>query len=649
MTDERRQSLLAKFRRTTRQRVAAIGRGVVELEHGDRDVATTIEEVARELHTLKGEARLLGFELVADVAHELEARLHAAIDGDALREPAFVAEILRGLERIETDVGDGGDARAPEPKLDAHRLGLLAEQVTEIALTQGRAHAVLEELEDIATLADGALASRLRHVITRAREQTRASEALSTELLESVRDLQLLPLEAGLARYPRAVRELAAAQGKLVHLVLEVGNAQIDREVLEALHEPLLHVLRNGVDHGCEVPSERVALGKPELATIRISAVRDGSSLELAIADDGRGVADDDVLHAARRRGLVGEAATLDLRTRDRLLFMPGFSTRAEITQVSGRGVGLDVVRQRVERLGGSVRLDSTLGVGTTIALRVPISAMMASALAVRIGTCQCALALESVVEIVAADGQAMERLGDALALHHEGELVPLRDLGALTGIGRGRSVGRVVVLEHRGTRCGLLVDRVLGERQILHRGKGEFLAGSRLLRDVGLSTDGVTTLVLDTAAIVEWSGGSIEEAPTAPELGVRTTGRVLIVDDSELTRDLLARLIRDRGHMVEEAVDGEEALAKIREHAPDVVFTDLEMPVLDGFGLLRRVRESAELRDLPIVVLSTRGGVEDIRRAAEAGATAYLVKSEFHERKLDRILARLFGSRSDA
>jgi two-component system chemotaxis sensor kinase CheA len=657
VSSTKRQQLVAKFHHTTRTRISAVSRGIVSLEHGSGsvDVAVT-DEVARELHTLKGEARLLGFEPVADVAHDLEALVLSAIEHGALRDPEFVAAVLQGLDRIEQHVGGGQeDSPAATPAstavvdFDSARLSKLADRTTALALSSGRSEALLRELEEIAEEAGTTVAVRLRHLVTRAREEARASETAATELLESVRDLQMVSLGDGLARYPRAVRELSAEQGKRVRLVVDVGAVQIDRDVLDRLHEPVLHVLRNCVDHGCERPQERAERGKTDVATISIRAARRGSDIELEISDDGRGIAVDEVVGVARRRGLIDAATVLDDEEARQLLFAPGFSTRSEVTQVSGRGVGLDVVKQRIEELGGSVSLDSMINLGTRITILAPVSSMMVNALAVRAGSCQCALAVESVVEITAASDGIVERPGNALAMRYGGDLIALRDLGAIMGLADVGEGDRIVILERDGLRCGLRVEQVLGERQIILRGKGQFLANSRILRDIGVSTDGVTTLVLDAGAIVDADEATVGPGAAAPATAAArvVAARIVIADDSELTRDLLARTLRERGHEIIEAVDGQDALAKIKEHSPDVVFTDLEMPTLDGFGLLTRLRETPQFRDLPVVVFTTRGGAEEVRRAAEAGATAYLVKGEFHERRLDQVLARLLGGRS--
>jgi CheY-like chemotaxis protein/chemotaxis signal transduction protein len=325
------------------------------------------------------------------------------------------------------------------------------------------------------------------------------------------------------------------------------------------------------------------------------------------------------------------------------LVFLPGITTQTDDTQISGRGIGLDAVEQAVERLGGSVGLASSAGEGTVVTLRVPVSSIQVNALAVRIGDIECAIPIEAVVEIMSAAQGMVEQPGGAFALRYHDDLVSLRDLAALTGLPRSPAPGHVVIVEDAGIRFGVLVDRVLGERQILHRSKGAFLAGSRTLRDVGVSNDGTTMIVLDPGALADPVAASAgrEHEPVAPAV----RGRVLVVDDSELTRDLLVKLARDHGHEVDEAVDGEDALIKIGRHPPDVVVTDLEMPLLDGFGLLHRLRESAELRDIPVVVLSTRGSREDIRRASELGAAAYVVKSELEERRLARILERLIAA----
>jgi two-component system, chemotaxis family, sensor kinase CheA len=654
MNEDKRRRLENKFRRLTAERITALGGTIVSLEN-DAAAHSGCAEIARVLHTIKGEARLLGLAPIADIAHGLE-ELVTRIESEGVRSD-LVAAVLAGLDEIQRAVGtevlpaaeglaSPPEASAVDVRVPVERLQNLTDMATQLALAQARTSALLLDFEQLESEVDGRAAARIRHLVLRVREQARATDVMSTELLDHLRTLQLVRLSDGLVRYPRAVRELGVDLGKQVRLDLDVGSVEIDRGVLDELHEPLLHLLRNAVDHGCERPDVRQAAGKPPTCTIELRARIRGLTLLLTVQDDGAGISLDAVDRAARRRGLVDDEASVAAEDLASLVFAPGFSTRANADQVSGRGIGLDAVKQRVERIGGRIALETWTGRGTRFSMQLPVSSMQLKALAVRVETIELALPMDSVLEVLDRDRVTVERPGDAPAFRWMDHLVALHDLGEIIGLERSTASGHVLVIEPSPAAVpfGLVVDRVLGERQVLHRAKGQFLAGSRYLRDVGISSDGETMVVLDPGAFgthVPRSG------PTArPSRGASI--HVVVADDSEVTRDLVTKLIRERGHRVTEAVNGEDAWTKILEHRPDVIFTDLEMPLLDGFGLLERVRASTEHRDTPVVVLSTRGGADDIRRASELGGSAYLVKSSFDETKLDRVLARLAPTRED-
>ncbi len=651
MTPPHSERLLEKFRDVTQRRLGEIERALVALGVSGTHVDPELRrELARQLHTLKGEARMMGFEAVAETAHALEDRLGRALEGDRLSDPRFVDDVLAALDGVLDQIGARRSATvpvAPAPTADAGALAAIADRVTTLALGSGQLSTVIDELDAIAFELPRGLAGRLSLLATRAREHAREAESASMELLHRVRDLQLVPLLDGLAHYPRAVRDLGAQLGKRVVLQLDVGAVRIDREVLERLHDPLLHVLRNAVDHGCESPTERRAAGKSDTATIRIHAQRRGTDAVVAISDDGRGIDAASVAEAARRRGhtvseQIGPQQALQL------LFLPGMSTRTRVGDVSGRGVGLDVVRERVEALGGTVTLRSRPGESTTMELSVPVSSMLVHALAVRVGPCRCAVPLDAVVEVVAYDEARLVPIGDTVAFEHEGRLLPVRDLGDVVDATPRELEGHVLIVRRGADESAVVVDRVLGERQIVLRGKGEFLAGSQLVRDIGISTEGETTLLIDLAAIATAVPRRDRRvaAPPPPEDPTVVT-RVVVADDSELTRDMLVRALRGRGLDVVEAVNGRDALAKIERCRPSIVFTDLDMPHLDGFGLMELLQTRDATDRPPVIVFSTHADAEHISRAKRMGAVGYLVKAQFDATRLDDLITRVLSPSS--
>lgn len=653
MSTSSRERLLDKFRDVTRQRLAEIERGLVSLGQPGSPIAPAVAEaLARQLHTLKGEANMMGFPVAAGIAHELEDRLGATLRDAQAPQPEVLDGVFADLDRLLADVetrdGDdaSADARALPPVAGANdALEQISDRVTDLALHTTQLAARLDELEAVAARASPDVAAAIVEIATAARDHAREAESTSVELLAHVRDLQLVPLADGLVRYPRAIRDLGRELGKEVRLEIEVGSVRIDRDVLEQLADPLLHVLRNAVDHGCEAAARRRAQSKPEASCIRVVAQRVGSDIVIEIRDDGRGIDPDRVLDLARRRGRIGPEDAIDPADALQLLLLPGMSTREEVNEVSGRGVGLDVVRERIETLGGYVSLHSTPGLGTTVTLAVPVSSMLVDALVVEVGPCRFAVPLEAVEEIIGHDDDRVAPVGDTVALHHDGKLLPLRDLGDLVGGGSEPADRHVLIVRRGAQRSALVVDRVLGERQVVLRGNSSFIARSRFVRDIGISTDGVTTLLLDLAAATT-SDSPRRHKPTPASVGskpARARLKVVVADDSELTRDMLVRALRTRGYEVIEAVDGTDALTKIEQHRPAAVFTDLDMPRLDGFGLMQRLRARPMPQRPQVVVFSTHADPTHIARATQLGAVGYLVKAQFESRRLDDLLDLVF------
>ncbi|MEM9696488.1 MAG: response regulator, partial [Myxococcota bacterium] len=453
-----------------------------------------------------------------------------------------------------------------------------------------------------------------------------------------------------------AIREMAKESNKKIAARIEGEEVEVDSTVLARLEEPLLHLLRNAVDHGLESPKERALAGKPETGQLTLKARQSGAQVEIVVRDDGRGIEVQEVAEAAVKRGFIAPEERDSITADDaaHLLFDPGFSTRDAASETSGRGIGLDIVRQQVAALGGRVAFDSLPGQGTEFRVYVPASVVRAPTLMLEhryrsYGVPSMAvtsLEQESAVDVVEGGPRPMVRYQDALWL--------LDDLARLLNLGSGPSgeERKVLFCEHQGRRVALAVERVRGEEAVIFREMAPFARGCRTVTGTAVSSDGRLVVLLNVPELIRlavaadtaarWEPAWQEAGEEGRVVAARGEGtRVMVVDDSELTRDMLVTLISDAGYEVVEAVEGRDALEKMKRAAPDIVLTDLEMPVMDGFVLLRTLRGDAELRRLPVVVCSTRGSDEDRERAAQLGADGYVVKTQFTSAHLLSTLGR--------
>jgi chemotaxis protein histidine kinase CheA/CheY-like chemotaxis protein len=439
-------------------------------------------------------------------------------------------------------------------------------------------------------------------------------------------------------RFPRAARDLAVTQAKRLRVDVRDAEVYVDGRVLERLGEPLLHIVRNAIDHGVELPAEREAAGKSPTATLRLHAEQVASSIQVTIEDDGRGVDLVAVRARALQQGLISEEQVGLLSTDHlmSLIFRPGFSTRQTATDVSGRGVGLDAVARTLADLNGTVRVKSEPGKGTKFILTVPGSLLLKPVLVARVGEQEFAVSAQRVERVVRLVGASVENVGSRRVVRVDDQRIPLADLGPTLGVASDTSDAErsALVLSSSGRSAAFVVDAVLGQKHVLQRPTGMFIAGHSLLEGVAITEAGNAVLLLSPDRLIDLldQHRSVHVAQATEH---RPRHSVLVVDDSEVTRELIASILRNEGLDVVEAVNGRDALDRLRANRPAVVVSDLEMPLLDGFGLLGEIRRTQEFADLPVIMFTTRGSESDKKRGAQLGASAYLVKGNFDENEL--------------
>ena len=476
------------------------------------------------------------------------------------------------------------------------------------------------------------LKNGLERVVAHAATGGRGLVRTAGDLDSGVRSLRMVPFAEAGQGLERTVRDLALAAGKEVVFKLVGHEVELDRAVAERLKDPLLHLVRNAVDHGIEMPPERAAAGKPSPGIITVSAALKGAQVEIVITDDGRGLDRKRIREEARARGLPESVEDRDLLA---LVFHPGLSTARALTAVSGRGVGLDVVKTQVNALHGTVGLESVAGAGTTFALTVPLTLTLIRALLVEAAGRTFAMATTQVMSLRRLIPEEVRNVGGREMLAATQGLLPLVSLAEALGLPaprRDRGQGGFVVLVEAGTsRVAFVVDELLAEQDLVVTGLGRRLRRVPNVAGCALLEDGGIALILSTAELAE----SALQAPArrllisapAPEAIRR---RLLVADDSVTTRTLEKTILEEAGYEVRLAADGHQAWQMLQEEAIDLVVADVEMPGMDGFTLTETLRHSLALRRIPVVLVTSLSTDKDRARGLEAGADAYIVKSGF-------------------
>jgi two-component system chemotaxis sensor kinase CheA len=466
-------------------------------------------------------------------------------------------------------------------------------------------------------------------------------------LEDEIRQARMLPFGEACVGLERQVRDLAMASGKELELEVAGRDVQLDRSVLEGLRDPLMHLVRNAADHGVELPGERAAAGKPSRGRIEVTAALRGGLVEVSVADDGRGL---DLARiraqALRRRLEPGE----DDRATAQLIFLPGFTTAPIITELSGRGVGLDVVKHRVESFHGTVDFSSEPGGGTRFRMALPLTLTTVRALLVEAGGQQFAVPVTSVSRLVRAGaGEFGEEEGREVLLHR-GAPLPVVPLAAALGMKTPPALqpggkAQLVVVSAGGREVAFMVDQLIAGQEVVVKTLGARICRARNFAGATTLPSGRIALILNTAELVDGAlrlgrGGGLGAA-----LAARTPERrrrLLVAEDSVTTRSLEKSILEAAGYEVAVAVDGLEAWQRIQESPPDLLISDIEMPRLDGFGLAEAIRGSKRFHGLPIILVTALSSEKDRARGLEVGADAYLVKSGFDQRSLLEAISQL-------
>jgi two-component system sensor histidine kinase and response regulator WspE len=462
------------------------------------------------------------------------------------------------------------------------------------------------------------------------------------------------PFGDGIAGMPRMVRDTARQLGRDVRLVVLGDATPVDREVLRRIEAPLGHLIRNAVDHGVEAADDRVAMGKPARGTITLEARHGGGRLLVSVTDDGRGIDLEAVRARIVTRRLADAAAATEMSATElgHFLFLPGFTLRDEVTAISGRGVGLDAVQTSVREIGGDVRIVEVAAGGTRFELQLPLTLSVVRALVVEIAGESYAIPLARVHRIVRVERDTIASLEGRQHFTLDDRQVGLmyaHQLLGLTGEAPAESTTAVVVIGEAETALGVVVDRFVGEQELVLRGLDVRLGKVQDVSGAALLSDGRATLVLDvddllrTAAIVA-AGGRLESVRDVAATRAVARRRVLVVDDSLTVRELERKMIEGAGYAVDVAVDGMDAWNALRAGDYQLVVTDVDMPRMDGIELVMRIKGDPVLKAIPVMIVSYKDRDEDRRRGLEAGADYYLTKGSFYDETMLRAIDDFIG-----
>lgn len=672
------------FRVEARELLEGLAQGILQLEKG----APAPQDVARLLrlaHTLKGAARVVKQPGMAELAHTVEGILATHRGAGQPLSKEHGSELLRLLDEATSrlsdlepasDVAASGPARPPaeEPvetlRVEIREMDSLLRAVTEVGVQlvgvrrglgdAGRLRELTSLLLDLLAARSGengasgrarSLAEELRSGLDHFHRSLAVDLARLDGELAEIRDvahrLRLIPAHTVFPSLDRSVRDAAQTLGKRVVFEASGGEVRLDANVLGSLRDALMHVVRNAVAHGMETEAERVALGKPPAGQVRLEVERRGSRVAFICRDDGRGIDLEAVRRAAVARGLISasEAKSLPADKVIGLLHAGGLTTSSFVTELSGRGIGLDVVRATAARLKGEVSIRSEPGRGATVELKVPISIASLQGLVVEAAGALAAIPLDAIRQTLRVRDAEVVRSAESDSILHQGNVIPFLPLDRLlrrsAAAGRNRGVWSAVVVQ-AGDRCVAVgVDRLLGASNIVMRTLPGAVEADPVVLGASLDAEGNPQLVLDPAGLV--AAAERGRGAASEEVAPRRAP-ILVIDDSLTTRMLEQSILESAGYEVEVAVSAEEALTKAHQRRYSLFVVDVEMPGMDGFAFVLQTRSDAVLRDIPAILVTSRNAVEDRRRGEQVGARAYIVKGEFDQAHLLKVIRTMIG-----
>jgi two-component system chemotaxis sensor kinase CheA len=453
---------------------------------------------------------------------------------------------------------------------------------------------------------------------------------------------RMLPIGKVFNKFPRMIRDLSRELDKKIELEIAGEDTELDKSIVEEIGDPLVHIIRNSCDHGIEIPEVRIAAGKPEIGTIQLKAYNEGNHIVIQITDDGKGL-DIDLLKAKSvEKGVISEKEADSMNDKEAfaLIFRPGLSMAKEVTNVSGRGVGMDVVKTNIEKLNGIIDIESEVGIGTTIKLKIPLTLAIIQALLVGVQEEYYAIPLASVLETVRITKDEIYTVENRSVMRLREEVLSLVHIGDIFEVERvfdSSEHAYVVVLGLAESKIGLILDSLVGQEEIVIKSLGEYLKGIEGIAGATIRGDGGVTLIVDVAALMQMAksvkstinassggGGSVVKEKTQA-----SDYCVMVVDDSKTDRTIMRTSLAPLGITLVEATDGVEALniLKSGDHQFDAMLIDIEMPRMDGYSLAAEIKKYNKYKNMPLIAVTSRTGKSDRMRGVEVGMIEYITK----------------------
>jgi two-component system chemotaxis sensor kinase CheA len=518
-------------------------------------------------------------------------------------------------------------------RVDVKRLDHLMNLIGELVLAKNRLIKINDDVEE--RYEGEEFLEELNQVVS-------IVSLVTTDLQIAVMKTRMLPIGKVFNKFPRMIRDLSRELNKKIELVISGEETELDKSIVEEIGDPLVHIIRNSCDHGIEPPEERLAKGKPEMGTITLKAYNEGNQIVIQIDDDGKGLDPQMLKDKSLEKGIITEKEADQMSDKEAftLIFRPGFSTAAQVTNVSGRGVGMDVVKTNIEKLNGIIDIDSEIGKGTSMKLKIPLTLAIIQALLVGVQEEHYAIPLASVLETVriskdeiyTVEGKSVMRLrDDVLSLVHIGDIFEVeRILDA-------SEHAYVVVLGLGTSKLGLIVDTLVGQEEIVIKSLGDYLKGIEGIAGATIRGDGGVTLIVDVVALMsmakdvkvtslsesESSSGAVKEKTSASDY------TIMIVDDSKTDRTIMRKALEPMGVTLVEATDGQEALniLKSGDYNFDAMLIDIEMPRMDGYTLASEIKKYNRYKNLPLIAVTSRTSKSDRMRGVESGMVEYITK----------------------
>ena len=518
-------------------------------------------------------------------------------------------------------------------RVDVKRLDHLMNLIGELVLAKNRLIKINDDVEE--RYEGEEFLEELNQVVS-------IVSLVTTDLQIAVMKTRMLPIGKVFNKFPRMIRDLTRELNKKMELEISGEDTELDKSIVEEIGDPLVHIIRNSCDHGVEMPDVRLAAGKPETGTIKLKAYNEGNAIVIQIDDDGKGLDINILKSKALEKGIITQKEFDNMSEKEAfaLIFKPGFSMAAKVTNVSGRGVGMDVVKTNIEKLNGIIDIDSELGKGTSIKLKIPLTLAIIQALLVGVQEEYYAIPLASVLETVRISQDEIYTVESRSVMRLREDVLSLVHIGDIFEVDRIIDAGEyayVVVLGLGAQKLGLIVDSLVGQEEIVIKSMGDYLKGIEGIAGATIRGDGGVTLIVDVVALMQMAKGVKASAATQQSSAAQITHektkasdyKVMIVDDSKTDRMIMRKALESMGISLVEASDGQEALniLKSGEHVFDAMLVDIEMPRMDGYSLATEIKKYNKYKNLPLIAVTSRTGKSDRMRGVESGMVEYITK----------------------